>query len=235
MIDQFRADVTMLSPNDDGVRNSTPSLIVVHTNEGDPNGRTEDLLAYLQRPASEASYTAVVDRSGIVGRSNDDNYIPWAAGSPANERGLHLCFIGRASQTRDEWLGPARKQLERGADIAADWCKRYRIPPTWLTGDRMRLGARGIGGHDTTVAAWHATDHTDPGPGFPRAEWCQMIYRRLNGGPTPEGDDMAFTDEDRRKLDYIYGQLRPWPQLGQNADGENLTLVDAVAEIKAGK
>ena len=36
--------------------------------------------------------------------------------------------------------------------------------------------------------------------------------------PTPEGDDM-FTDEDRKKLDYVYGQLQPWPQFGQEREG----------------
>lgn len=34
---------------------------------------------------------------------------------------------------------------------------------------------------------------------------------------------------------YIDSQLRPWPQLGQNDKGEDLTLVDAVAELKAAK
>lgn len=31
---------------------------------------------------------------------------------------------------------------------------------------------------------------------------------------------------------YIFGQLRPWPQLGQNSSGQNLTLVDAVAALR---
>jgi hypothetical protein len=48
-------------------------------------------------------------------------------------------------------------------------------------------------------------------------------------------DDM--TDEDRRMLREVWEQLRGpkgkgWPQLGQNAKGENLTLVDAVADLR---
>ncbi|RVW02999.1 M15 family metallopeptidase [Rhodococcus xishaensis] len=35
-----------------------------------------------------------------------------------------------------------------------------------------------------------------------------------------------------RKLDLILDQLGPWPQLGKNGKGENLTLVDAVSAIK---
>lgn len=231
MADQFRADRDMLSPNDSGVRPAAPSIIVVHTNEGDPNGRADDLGAYLQTSASQASYTMIVDRSGRIVRSNDDVYVPWAAGSPANERGLHLCFIGRAAQTEAQWLAQD-KQLRAAARVAADWCRRYNIPARWLSGTAMRNGLAGIGGHDTTVDAWHSTDHTDPGTGFPRARFISMVVEELN--PKKE-DDVAFTDEDRRKLDYIYNQLRPWPQLGKNDKGQDLTLVDAVAEMKAEK
>ncbi|MGB3604233.1 MAG: peptidoglycan recognition family protein [Gordonia sp. (in: high G+C Gram-positive bacteria)] len=230
MADQFRADRDMLSPNDDGVRYGRPSLVIAHTNEGDANGRADDLGAWLQKPESEASYTMIVDRAGRTVRSNDDNYVPWAAGSPANERGLHLCFIGRASQSRKDWLNQD-KQLRAGARVAADWCRRYNIPAGWLSGDQMRSGLSGIGGHDTTVQAWHATDHTDPGTGFPRDRFIQLVNEYLTGA-TEQDDGMAFTDEDRRKLNYIYNQLRPWPQLGANAKGEPLTLVDAVASIK---
>lgn len=233
---QFLADRNMLSPNDSGKRSVRPSIIVFHTNEGDPNGSADDLGAYLQRPAAQASYTIIVDRRGRIVRSNDDDYVPWAAGSPANERGLHICLVGRAAQSRDEWLAQTR-QLDAAARVVADWCRRYGIDARWLTGQQMCGGQRGIGGHNTTVSAWHSTDHTDPGAGFPTAEVIRLVAQKLTGTTEPdqEDDDMAFTDDDRRKLDYIYGQLRPWEQLGKNEKGEPLTLVDAVAELKAAK
>ncbi|WP_433560718.1 GH25 family lysozyme [Nocardia sp. CA-151230] len=51
------------------------------------------------------------------------------------------------------------------------------------------------------------------------------------------GDDMSFTDDDRRMLRDIWTQLlgqdgKGWPQLGQNSLGQNLTPVDALSEIK---
>ncbi|MBF6483850.1 M15 family metallopeptidase [Nocardia otitidiscaviarum] len=51
----------------------------------------------------------------------------------------------------------------------------------------------------------------------------------------PEVDEM--TDEERQMLREMWEQLRGpqgqgWPQLGQNADGQNLTLVDAVADLR---
>lgn len=50
---------------------------------------------------------------------------------------------------------------------------------------------------------------------------------------------MALNDAEQRELlegvRAIVKQLGPWPQLGKNAKGQDLTLVDAVAALKAGK
>lgn len=57
-------------------------------------------------------------------------------------------------------------------------------------------------------------------------------------GTTTGGPLMALSDDEQRelleKVRYIAGQLGPWPQLGQNGEGQDLTLVDAVAEMKNG-
>ena len=52
-------------------------------------------------------------------------------------------------------------------------------------------------------------------------------------------DAKVAAQETNKKLDrliqqveYISGQLGPWPQLGQNSKGENLTLVDGVAAAR---
>lgn len=52
-------------------------------------------------------------------------------------------------------------------------------------------------------------------------------------------EDNDMTDEDRRMLREVWEQLRGpggkgWPQLGKNAKGENLSLVDALAALKGG-
>ncbi|MRH85987.1 lysin [Nocardia sp. SYP-A9097] len=58
-------------------------------------------------------------------------------------------------------------------------------------------------------------------------------------GDRSEGNPMAALDpnEQRELLDgirYIRQQLSPWPQLGHNAQGAPLTLIDAVAELRKG-
>lgn len=197
-VSQLGADVTILSPNDSGPRNPAAcSLIIVHTNEGPPNGSVDGLLGFLAQRASQASYTLVVGGDGRIGRSNDDSYVPWAAGSPANERGLHLCFLGYARQSRADWLSrPA--QLAAGARVIRDWSNRYNIPLVKLTGAQMRAGQRGVGGHNDTVDAWHSTDHTDPGPGFP---WDVV----LDMARTNEEDDM--TPEQAQQLAEVHREL----------------------------
>lgn len=201
MTNQLLADVTMLSANDSGPRDpSTCALIIVHTNEGPATGSIEGLLGYLARPDTQASYTIVVGADGRVGRSNDDSYIPWAAGSPANERGLHICLMGYSRQTRAEWLSrPA--QLDAAARVVRDWHDRYGIPLIKINGNQMRAGQRGVGGHADTVDAWHSTDHTDPGGGFP---WDVLLGKAI-GVPSTEDSDM--TPDQERMLEVIYQEL----------------------------
>lgn len=50
------------------------------------------------------------------------------------------------------------------------------------------------------------------------------------------GTFMALNDDEQRELldhmRYVRGQLGPWPQLGKNADGQDLTLVDAISAVR---
>jgi hypothetical protein len=229
-VGQLQADVTLLSPNDSGPRNpANCTLAIVHTDEGDPNGKVEDLLGWLAQKRAQASYTLVVGRDGRIGRSNDDNYVPWAAGSPANERGLHLCFKGRASQTRAEWLAQGR-QLDAGARVLRDWRDRYGIPLVKLTGAQMRTGRKGVGGHADTVDAWHSTDHTDPGPGFP---W-DVLLAKAAGNTTPEeGFLMALSDAEQRRIYTELTQKLPSRSKYRTHDEPVDTIAGMVLNIDA--
>ena len=164
--------------------------------------RRNELLAYLARPEVQASYTIVVGRDGKTGRSNDDNYVPWAAGSPANELGLHLCFIGWSRQSRDEWLAYPQ-QLAAGARVLRDWSDRYSIPLDLLSGSQMRAGQSGVGGHADTVDAWHATDHHDPGPGFP----YDVVLNLARGGDPIPVEETDMTPEQAEQLSVVHREL----------------------------
>jgi hypothetical protein len=58
-----------------------------------------------------------------------------------------------------------------------------------------------------------------------------VVPAPFSGGPL-----MALTDPEQQEvlagIRYLVGQLGPWKQLGQNAQGQDLTLVDSFAEAK---
>jgi Peptidase_C39 like family len=62
---------------------------------------------------------------------------------------------------------------------------------------------------------------------IPPKGFCYSIIRQEDDVPTQEEwNDLV------RKVDNIERQLGPWPQLGQNEQGQDLTLIDATASIK---
>ena len=205
--------------------------ICIHTTENDFTGSAEGVANYQIR--NRSSYHVLVDASGRRLRCNTDDWTAWATGNRGNDVLLHLAFVARARFTRQQWLGQDAL-LRSGARYMAHWCHVHRIPVTALTPSQLRSGARGITTHDGTRIAWGGTDHTDPGAGFPMDVVTRYIREYMAGtpaGPIKSGDDM--TPDQARKLDYIYGQLGPWPQLGTNDKGQPLTLVDALARLRA--
>lgn len=182
---QFKADRNMLTNNDDGRRDGFPRLLGVHTSEGRWREMSADNLAMYQlRPEADGSYHIIIDATGRTVRSNDDEFIPWAAGWTGNRIALHVCLVGTSSFTRDEWLG-RRAQLDalrRWVDHCSD---QYGIPRRRLVGSAIKTPARGLCGHADISAAYGESDHWDPGPNFP--------YDYIEGdqapapGPAPGG------------------------------------------------
>ncbi|MEJ4100644.1 hypothetical protein V5S96_09795 [Corynebacterium mastitidis] len=92
-----------------------------------------------------------------------------------------------ASSRRGDWLA-ADHQLELGAAVVADWCKRYGIPVVKINGVDLCAGKRGIGGHGDAAAAWGETDHSDPGAGFPWDVFIQKVQRHISGTNAAKGE-----------------------------------------------
>lgn len=170
---QLQADVDILTTADSGPREPAGcQLWCLHTDEGAPDASVDDLLTWQQDPDNQSSYTLAVDRTGRIGRGNDDAYRPWSAGPTSNDRGLHLCLKGRSSQTEQDWLGqPA--QLAAAARVIADWALRYDLPLIHRSPTDLRLGLRGGCGHLDISQAWGEVTHTDPGPGMP---WNHLLH-----------------------------------------------------------
>lgn len=241
-------DLTILTEADDGKRDPNKcQAIVFHTNQGPETGSVRSLLEYCTDIERGVSYNIIVG-AGQIGRSNDDNYIPWSAGPTANRAGLHVCLLGYAEQTRAQWLDP-EAMLDRAARVAAFWSQEYGIPLVRIDAAALKAGKRGVCGHVDTAQAWGETNHTDPGDHFPY-DVVLTKARALLGQTTGEGPLMALTDAEQREIleavraikkasEYSAAQLGPgdaaWGKdgnLGKNDAGKPYTVRAALADSR---
>lgn len=155
-------------------RVAPPRLIVIHTPIW-PERATgaEELGRYFEKlpDGRTASVHIGVDSDSIV-QYVKDSFIP-AAAPGANHDGMHIEIIGTDAQSREQWRDRfSITALALAADAAAQWCYKFGIPPMKLTDEQMRMGNRGIVGHDQVSRVYKKSDHADPGPNFP---WGRFI------------------------------------------------------------
>ena len=168
--------------------------------------------------------------------------------SGGNPGGDQSDGINRSYWAAADWLGNPKRVIgyANTPDLRAMWNDRP---------DGLLLVAAGYGSLPSLPGqfAHQYTDGQGYGGGLPEGAPpfgnCDM--NAANGyspadlavalGISGEEEDMAngFTDEDRAKLNYIFDQLGPkhpnWSEdssLGQDAQGEELTLRDGIAELK---
>ncbi|KAA0916472.1 M23 family metallopeptidase [Dietzia sp. ANT_WB102] len=234
---------TQLTTVDRGWRDpNTVPLIAIHTYEC-PRESGERALrnrAQYQQTSGTGSYTVLVSADGKSLRANDDNYTPCASLHTGDRLGFHLSFLAYARDSRETWLA-YDTQLREAARICAEWCRLYGHQPRHLSIAEMRARkAKGFCTHADISDAFGESDHRDPGKGFPMDVFLRYVTEALNPAPSPAPptkEDELNTDQ-HRMLQEIWDQLRGpggkgWPQLGKTEKGENLTLVDAIAEIRA--
>lgn len=206
-VGEFACDQTLLTAADSGKRYMPPQLQIIHTNEGGPYARGKSpgtvggLLAFCANLRNQASYNTIVGRAGDTGRCNSDEYAPWAAGTLANARGLHLCALGWSAQPRDEWL-EYTAQLNGIARILAHNSVVYGIPLRRVNAAQIKAGERGICGHGDVAAAWRETDHTDPGANFPYDDVIARAVAIINGT-----GDVDMDANQARQLDRLHTEF----------------------------
>ena len=141
-------------------------------------GRAVETAHYFQNPSSGGSAHVVCDVSTSV-RCAPDDMVCWHA--PPNSRTIGYEICGESTYARDQWLSPevwpavARVAAEVKADAI-----RYGIPIHRCTVDEVRANHGGQRGHVDVSNAFHQSDHTDPGYGFP---WDRFML--LLGGSSP--------------------------------------------------
>ncbi|AMU74070.1 N-acetylmuramoyl-L-alanine amidase [Mycobacteroides abscessus] len=218
-------------------------LFLLHTQEG--NSNADELARYCGNPVPggdpkrAVSYHYTVsedaqDHGVTVVDVVDTDYASWSVGN-ANNRSINLCFAGsKAAWTRQDWLTKAPKAIAAAAYLAAQDCMKYGIKPFVIL-PPYNADPPGISDHRYVTQRLKWGTHTDVGDGFPWDVFIAAVNKYSGNESVTPGFTYPSTDVMIRE---IWEQLRGpegkgWPQLGKNAAGENLSLVDAVAALKA--
>lgn len=230
-------------------RYRTPRLvevrnIVVHVNVGPERVRAADSVARYtqladgQRDGSRGGYHEIVDDAFVVITARDNEVVNGAAG--ANEYGWHICLVGYADQTADEWADRySLAELGRAALRVAAACKRFGVPARKLDGAALRNGERGVCGHVDVRDAFHNTTHYDPGPHFPWAQFMTLVRVALGEQQQPEQEDddvtaMIVPDKPMRVPAEFKGK-RPTFEVAPPGVARQLTQPEVDFKVKLGK
>lgn len=152
-------------------------VLVVHVMEAPEKPKTAEAVArwFQTLPAShKASAHVCVDWNSVI-QSVWDNDVAYAAPG-ANHDGIQMELAGYSAQSADEWQDEySMATLQEGARTAAYYVRKYSLPIVQLTNAQLRAGARGIVGHYQVSEVYQQSDHTDPGPHFPWAQFIGMV------------------------------------------------------------
>lgn len=159
----------------------TVTLIVLHTAECAEVAKADEAVAaYFAGPdthRASAHYTVDVDS---ITQSVLEKDIAWHAG-PVNNISIGIEHAGYMRQTSEQWHDAYSIQmLARSAELVADICTRYGIPPVRLTATDLRDGKRaGICGHVDVSNGLGGTTNQDPGVHFPWDEYLDMVKAEM--------------------------------------------------------
>jgi peptidoglycan hydrolase-like protein with peptidoglycan-binding domain/N-acetyl-anhydromuramyl-L-alanine amidase AmpD len=162
-----------------------PDVVFIHSAECQevPTG-AEAVAHYFQIIDRPASAHFAVDNDSAV-QCVPMNDVAFAAGTHANQIGIHLELAGYARQTVADWHDAySTAELSRAAELTAAICRRFEIPPVALDAAALRGGGRGISTHRCASEAWRESDHQDPGTAFPMAEFIAMVTSVIPAEPT---------------------------------------------------
>lgn len=164
----------------DGTRRKV-RVVVVHVMEFFERATAAEEIArdFANRPESnKGSAHVCVDNDSEV-QCVKDNDVAYAAPG-CNADGIQVELSGYGRQTRDQWLDDYGMQLlARGAEVVAQYCLKYDIPPKHLTNDELRFGQKGVVGHAQVSEVYRKSDHTDPGPNFPWDVFMGFVDERF--------------------------------------------------------
>lgn len=171
-----------------GTKGRLVGLVVIHDMEHpEAPGTAMEVARWFAGPSAPvASAHYCVDDTAIVQTVHDMD-VAWHAPG-ANSNGIGVEHAGYAAQRREDWADPySTACLHLSAELVRGLCAKYGIPVVFLDAPALLAGMRGITTHAEVSAAWHQTDHTDPGPGFPMDLYLAMVRNNPPATPAPGG------------------------------------------------
>jgi N-acetyl-anhydromuramyl-L-alanine amidase AmpD len=145
-------------------------VLVVHDTETPQTVTSAEVIAatFASKASPMASPTYAVDVDSCVQMVRDED-VAFHVGAPANDWSVGIEHAGYARYSAEDWGSIySRAMLRRSAGLAARICRKWGIPPVFLTAAQLRdPSARGITTHKQISDAFHGSNHWDPGPGFP--------------------------------------------------------------------
>jgi N-acetyl-anhydromuramyl-L-alanine amidase AmpD len=173
------------SPNRTVTTGRAIDVVVVHTMEIAERQRAAMICArWFASPISQVSAHYCVDAETVVQCVREKD-VAWHARG-GNTRSIGVELAGFARQTSEDWADAySTAVLTRASSLVADVCLRRRIPVRWLVAEDLVAARRGITGHADVSRAFGASDHWDPGPGFPVERFLDRVRRAQQRARSP--------------------------------------------------
>lgn len=102
--------------------------------------------------------------------------IAWHAPG-ANHNGIGIEHAGFARQTVAQWKDDySTRMLGLSSELVAWLCRRFAIPVVYVSWKELQSGrVKGITTHNDVSIAFGKSNHSDPGPRFPMADYVQQV------------------------------------------------------------
>jgi N-acetyl-anhydromuramyl-L-alanine amidase AmpD len=145
--------------------------VVLHSTES-PNrtGTDADVRAiptFWGRQGAGYGAHLVIDREGNTNQGCPFQAIAWHVGG-RNTGSVGIEQVAYSADSKKTWL-EGIVGLKQVAKNVAYLCRTYNIPVRWDVN-------RGISTHGMQSLAFHTSDHTDPGPNFPRLRFMGLVH-----------------------------------------------------------
>lgn len=166
-------------------------------------GGARAIARMFETTSRDASTQYVCDPTEAV-QCVPDNVI--AYGAPPNKGSIHVEQCDPQTGPVSRWQDANHQAMLRvAAKLVAGLCRKYNIPVVKLNAADLRAGRKGICGHADVSAAWHQTDHIDPGGGYPWGQLLHLVNAELHP-PTPPaitGDKVLLLINDGQEHTFL--------------------------------